>query len=337
MGPQTWEAIFTVMIDIIGTEIDSSKFADVRWIGCGEFRPIEEPQTDNRRSEKNRRVEFLIYPEDKFPRISPPYASRAAMDAAYNDVEYKFTEISYDNTPIDTSIVRIISGTLNFTRIRDYNTGNDLPVADQKPFPIRLIKFKFFIPEIHNREIEPLSEGETDEDGNMEWLSEFENEGSQVTRSINPTNDGGYIVGGMTSTEFGDPECDAILYKINPFDNGQPTKPTITGSHKGKPDKDYTFTASSSDPDDQQIFYMWDWGDGNYSEWLNTPKATYTWVAEDNFQIRVLVKDFYGYESEWSDPFAFSTPKDKATNTPLFLQNLFKHFPFMVKILNQIL
>jgi outer membrane protein OmpA-like peptidoglycan-associated protein len=170
MGPQTWEAIFTVMVDLIGTEIDSSKYGDVRWIGCGEFRPIEEPETDNLRSEKNRRVEFLIYPEDKFPSISPPYASRAAMEAAYNDVEFKFTEISFDDTPLDTSIVKVVSGTLNFTRIRDYNTGGDLPAADQKPFPIRLVKFQFYIPEIHNRDIEPLSEGETDEDGKFSNL-----------------------------------------------------------------------------------------------------------------------------------------------------------------------
>jgi hypothetical protein len=141
----------------------------------------------------------------------------------------------------------------------------------------------------------------------------------------------------MTSTEFGDPECDAILYKINPYDNGQPTKPTITGDHKGKPDNEYTFTASSSDPDDQQIFYMWDWGDGNYSEWIDTPKASYSWATEDNFEIRVLVKDFYGYESEWSDPFAFSTPKDKAMNIQLILYRFFQRFPLFEKILNPII
>ncbi|PNX48506.1 MAG: hypothetical protein BV457_03570 [Thermoplasmata archaeon M9B1D] len=156
---------------------------------------------------------------------------------------------------------------------------------------------------------------ETDEEGNIEWISDFENEGHQETRSINPTNDGGYIVGGMTSTDFGDPECDAILYKINP-------------------DKEYTFTASSSDPDGQKIFYMWDWGDGNYSEWLDTTKATYSWATEDNFEIRVLVKDFYGYESEWSDPFAFSTPKSKTVN-PIYW--LFENFPILSQILKQFL
>jgi len=175
---------------------------------------------------------------------------------------------------------------------------------------------------------------ETDENGNIEWISEFESEGIQVTRSINPTNDGGYIVAGMTNTEFGNPECDAFLYKINPYDNSQPTKPTITGNHKGKPDKEYTFTASSSDPDDQQIFYMWDWGDGNYSEWLDTPKASYSWATEYNFKIRVLVKDFYGYESEWSDPFAFSTPKSKTAN-PVY--KLFENFPILSQILQRFL
>jgi hypothetical protein len=79
---------------------------------------------------------------------------------------------------------------------------------------------------------------------------------------------------------------------------------------------------------------MWDWGDGNYSEWLDTTKATYSWANEDNFQIRVLVKDFYGYESEWSDPFAFSTPKSK-TVKPIYW--LFENFPIFSQILHRFL
>jgi hypothetical protein len=156
---------------------------------------------------------------------------------------------------------------------------------------------------------------ETDENGNVEWISSFENEGHQETRAINPTDDGGYIVGGMTSTEFGDPECDAILYKIYPFDNERPSKPTISGPRNVKANREYTYTASSTDPDNQQLFYMWDWGDGSYSEWLDSPRATHSW--SDPKAIRVLVKDFYGYESEWSELYT-TKPYNKALDIPIF-------------------
>jgi hypothetical protein len=175
---------------------------------------------------------------------------------------------------------------------------------------------------------------ECDENGNIEWESRFENDGIQVTRTINPTDDGGYIVSGMTSTEFGDPECDAFIYKINPFDNGQPSKPTISGTRNVKADREYTYTASSSDPDGQQLFYMWDWGDGNYSEWDDSPRATYSWPDPEGIEIRVLVKDFYGYESEWSDSFK-TKPYTNTLDIPIF--DILKNHPLLFQLFQRFL
>jgi len=189
-----------------------------------------------------------------------------------------------------------------------------------------------------NSNFPPRSQGlviKTDANGITEWQAVFGDDDVDQLQSVCSTSDGGYIFAGNREATAGD--YDGWLFKLKAFDNNQPSKPTISGRHKGKPGTEYTFTASSSDSDGQQIFYMWDWGDGNCSDWLDTDEATYSWVTEDNFEIRVLVKDWYGYESEWSDPFAFSTPKDKAINTPFLLQRFLQHFPFFEKILNQIL
>ncbi|RLF53387.1 MAG: hypothetical protein DRN24_01035, partial [Thermoplasmata archaeon] len=46
-----------------------------------------------------------------------------------------------------------------------------------------------------------------------------------------------------------------------------PAKPTITGPSKGKPNKEYSFTFKSTDPEGSNIYYYVDWGDGTYTDW----------------------------------------------------------------------
>ena len=107
-------------------------------------------------------------------------------------------------------------------------------------------------------------------------------------------------------------------YKAITEFNTEPNKPDRpSGPSRGKPDTEYTFTASSSDPDGDQLLYLWDWGDDTFSEWLDTTKASHTWTNEDIFNISVRVKDIHGAISEWSDPLHFSTPKVKSVNTIL--------------------
>lgn len=115
-----------------------------------------------------------------------------------------------------------------------------------------------------------------------------------------------------------------------------PSKPkTPWGLSSGKPGRKYTFTTSSNDPDGDMVYYMWDWGDGNFSEWLSTNKASYTWKKEAKFNIRVKAKDNYGVESDWSDPLVFSTPKNKSIQSP-FLYFL-EHHPHLFLLLQLLL
>jgi hypothetical protein len=189
----------------------------------------------------------------------------------------------------------------------------------------------------------PASEGlviKTDENGNILWEKTFGYENHDEIQGGCSTNDGGYIVAGViTSTDdIGAGVFDGWLIKIKQFDNNPPEKPdTPDGTKRGEPNEEYTFSTSSSDAEGDAIFYMWDWGDGNFSDWLETKEASHTWTTEDNFKIKVMAKDIHSGESEWSDPFVFSTPKDKAISTPLFLQKLFQRFPFFEKILNKII
>jgi len=102
-------------------------------------------------------------------------------------------------------------------------------------------------------------------------------------------------------------DIDAIenLGEINmPPDNPeQPDGPT-----QGSTMVEYTFTTSTTDPEDEDIYYMWDWGDGNFSEWLGpytsgaTIETEYSWADDGIYQIRVKAKDVNDEESGYSDP-----------------------------------
>jgi hypothetical protein len=175
----------------------------------------------------------------------------------------------------------------------------------------------------------------TDNAGNAEWQILIEEQGRQTTRFVSRTDDGGVIVAAMTSA-FGRSDGDGILAKISSSDNDRPSKPTTPeGPSKGNPDTEYTFSTTATDPDGDSLKYRWDWGDGEYSDWLDTNEASYTWTTEDNFEIRVMAQDENGGESGWSEPFAFSTPKNKIIDQyPIIIQKLLEKFPILKSLLN---
>ena len=173
---------------------------------------------------------------------------------------------------------------------------------------------------------------QVDEYGHVLWEKILGGQAYESTYRLDITNDGGYIVAGSTKS-YGQGNFDAWLVKISDFENQRPKKPVKpTGPSSGKPDREYIFSTSTTDPDGGSLQYMWDWGDGNFSEWLDINEATYTWTTEDNFEVRVIAMDEDGGESDWSDPLSFSTPKNKLYINPVFLRFLENHlrmFPLM--------
>jgi len=181
-----------------------------------------------------------------------------------------------------------------------------------------------------------------DSEGNIEWVQKYDGPDIQLGSSIDKTDDGGFIVSGATGSYYSS-KSDGLLVKFAHFENQRPNKPSKpSGPAKGKPDTEYTFTTSATDPDGDQLYYMWEWGDGNFSEWLDTNEASYTWTEEAKFDIRVKAKDTNGGESDWSDSLSFSTPKNKNEKSinPLFLEfleNFFEKYPNAFPIIQTIL
>jgi hypothetical protein len=163
-----------------------------------------------------------------------------------------------------------------------------------------------------------------DNEGNTHYNILFEEEGIQVGSYILNTQDGGFIVAGRTG-RWGNPSSDALLIKFAPINNQRPNKPTKPeGATSGATGTEYTYTTSTTDSDGDHIYYMWDWGDGNFSDWLDTPEASYTWNQDGGYSIRVMAKDELGGESEWSDTLPVSMPLTYQNPFTICFEKLFE-------------
>ena len=91
--------------------------------------------------------------------------------------------------------------------------------------------------------------------------------------------------------------------------NNPPATPTISGPDPPKLEADYSysFTASTSDPDGHNVYYWFDWGDGNNSGWLgpyvsgNTCNRNHAWSNDGSYNVKVKAKDTYGTGTIWSN------------------------------------
>jgi len=120
--------------------------------------------------------------------------------------------------------------------------------------------------------------------------------------------------------------------------NYKPTKPSIPEIEtKGGYNKPYTFKTSSSDPENDDLWYQWDWGNGK-SEWLGpyisgeSISTSHTWTSNNEYSVCVRSMNEYGAESDWSDPVTVTISKGKQVGKPLFLRML-GQFTFLTQIL----
>jgi len=89
--------------------------------------------------------------------------------------------------------------------------------------------------------------------------------------------------------------------------NQPPFKPVVLdGSPTAGPGIPLEFTTVAADPEGDQVFYQWDWDDGNLSEWLGPYEfgehtlTTYQWAQNGSYDIKVRARDILGKQSGWS-------------------------------------
>lgn len=120
-----------------------------------------------------------------------------------------------------------------------------------------------------------------------------------------------------------------------------PDSPSITGPSSIKKGKEFDYIFSASDLQQDDVYYLIDWGDSSMGDWLGPfPSGeeivrSHEWERKDTYVIKAKAKDAYDMESNWTN-FEVTMPKSRTYNHPLlswFTQKLFSRF-FWLELLN---
>ncbi len=88
--------------------------------------------------------------------------------------------------------------------------------------------------------------------------------------------------------------------------NEAPENIKLDGPTSGKQGEELTFNTSAIDPEDDPIYYKFDWGDNTTGTWRGPHSSgtnasdSHSWI-EGKYNIRVKAKDTRGLETDWSD------------------------------------
>ena len=149
--------------------------------------------------------------------------------------------------------------------------------------------------------------------------------------------DGNYrLVGQLTASE-NETYVDDCMFYIG--ENLPPNPPSVDGPRSGKTNIAYQWNFTSVDPENDDIFYQIDWGDGDVSVWYGPYSSgelipqSHVYELKGIFIIRSKAKDIYDSESDWTI-FEVKIPRNKGIfNIHSILIWLLERFPILKSLL----
>jgi hypothetical protein len=125
--------------------------------------------------------------------------------------------------------------------------------------------------------------------------------------------------------------------------NEPPNPPTISGKINGEAGTSYPYTFIASDPDNDDVSYYIEWGDGYTTDWTTLQSSgppgyteSHTWNVKDSYTIRAKAKDDEGAESAWAT-LHISMPLNQGPYSYPFLQKILQLFPNLFPVLRKIM
>ena len=117
------------------------------------------------------------------------------------------------------------------------------------------------------------------------------------------------------------------------IENNPPNTPNISGPASAKPKVEIEYTFETTDPEQDNIFYYVDWGDGTNSSWVGPYasgeeiKIKHKWSFKNVYRMKCKVKDTNEAESNWGT-FDITIPRYKFIRNAFisrFLERFFKN------------
>jgi hypothetical protein len=113
------------------------------------------------------------------------------------------------------------------------------------------------------------------------------------------------LLSSYEETEFAkDSNWDEFLIEFLEInENTPPNKPTITGPTRGEPESEYEYIITSTDSENDEVYYYIDWGDSFTSGWIGPysieeeVNLEHIWAEQGTYSVRVKAKD--SDESDW--------------------------------------
>ena len=158
-----------------------------------------------------------------------------------------------------------------------------------------------------------------DTNGQELWRNIIAMSGNEWGITLAETTSEDLIIVGHTNS-FGQGQYDILVMKTDSdgHPNAQPKTPAIpSGPSSGNIKTELVYSTVTTDPEEEDIYYLFDWGDGTTSDWIgpyvsgDRCEAMHTWDAKGTYDIRVKARDVNGGESEWSDSLSVIMPKNR--------------------------
>ena len=200
-------------------------------------------------------------------------------------------------------------GGIDRLKIVKYPDGNDKPSEPEIDGP----QFGLVGQELNYTFVsEDLEEDELDYmidwgDGHIENWDGPHEPGVEIIRSHIYAKNGTYNITARARDFWHKGHWTDPSYRVSIGNHAPWTPDQPIGPIKGSIDIEYTYKATTTDVEENPIWYQWDWGDGNFSDWIgpypsgDTCEASYTWDKPGEYYIRVRAKDELGM-SGWSFP-----------------------------------
>ena len=148
------------------------------------------------------------------------------------------------------------------------------------------------------------------------------NSGTSASASHSWSASGTYLVKAMAMDSKGASSGYSAVLQVIITTNKAPNTPSIpSGPSSGVPGTVYSYSTAATDPDGDQVRYIFSWGDGTASQTAlvnsgTTASASHSWSGSGTYLVRAMAMDSKGASSGYSDVLSVVIALNKAPNTP---------------------